>query len=329
MSRAAAFLPRLVLFGVMVIVGFVVSSAVVLALQDRTPQSAATEAPDYVLAGAPDTPGGSPVPVAFDAVPSGSAVPLESLAPADLTAAADTLLGAEPAAYKNPSGFPRVPPISQFDGGPFQGSNCTLTSGAMLARLGFGIVTSGSTLRGLQDDQDGGTDLNDLNQALWRGYGVTFKTGFLRPDQLKSPARGRVRHGHPGRLLEDPARPAPPEGLPRRPRHLPRRLLPGQPRQGHPRGLLRDRPAGPAALGLRGRLVAGVGGRRLRDRVRRRTRPRDVGLSAGRRPARGGRARRAADPPVAAAVAAADRRPRRSPASRRARARAPRRPSRR
>ncbi len=186
MSRAAAFLPRLVLFGVMVIVGFVVSSAVVLALQDRTPQSAATEAPDYVLAGAPDTPGGSPVPVAFDALPSGSAVPLESLAPADLTAAADTLLGAEPAAYKNPSGFPRVPPISQFDGGPFQGSNCTLTSGAMLARLGFGIVTSGSTLRGLQDDQDGGTDLNDLNQALWRGYGVTFKTGFLRPDQLKS-----------------------------------------------------------------------------------------------------------------------------------------------
>ena len=70
-----------------------------------------------------------------DVEPSGSPVALESLAPADLTAAADSLLGAEPAVYKNPSGFPRVPPISQFDGGPFQGANCTLTSGAMLARL--------------------------------------------------------------------------------------------------------------------------------------------------------------------------------------------------
>ena len=185
MSKVVAFLPKLALFGVMVVVGFIVSSAVVQALQDRSPQSAATEAPDYVLAGAPDTPGGSPQPIAFNVEPSGSPEALESLAPADLTAAADSVLGAEPAVYKNPSGFPRIPPISQFDGGPFQGSNCTLTSGAMLARLGFGIVTSGSTLRTLQDDQDGGTDLNDLNQALWRGYGVSFPTGFLRPDQLK------------------------------------------------------------------------------------------------------------------------------------------------
>ena len=185
MNRVMGILPKVALFAVMVVVGFVVSSAVVQALQDRSPQSAATEAPDYILAGAPDTPGDSPEPVAFDVEPSGSPEPLESLSPADLTAAADSVLGAQPAVYKNPSGFPRISPISQFDGGPFQGSNCTLTSGAMLARLGFGIVTSGSTLRGLQDDQDGGTDLNDLNQALWRGYGVTFPTGYLRPDQLK------------------------------------------------------------------------------------------------------------------------------------------------
>ena len=111
------------------------------------------------------------------------------------------MLGAQPAAYKNPSGFPRVPPISQFDGGPFQGSNCTLTSGAMIARLAFGIVTSGSTLRTLQDDQEGGTDLNDLNQALWRGYGVSLPTGFLRPDQLKdllSKGYGAVIQGEYG-----------------------------------------------------------------------------------------------------------------------------------
>jgi hypothetical protein len=186
MSRLRLYLPRIAVFAVMVVVGFVVSSAVVVALQDRSPQTATTEAPDYVLAGAPDTPDGSPVPVAFDVEPSGSPVPLESLSTADLTAAADSLLGAEPAVYKNPSGFPRVAPISQFDGGPFQGANCTLTSGAMLARLAAGIVTSGSTLRTLQDDQDGGTDLNDLDQALWRGYGVSYPTGFLRPDQLKN-----------------------------------------------------------------------------------------------------------------------------------------------
>ena len=97
MSKLVAFLPRLALFGVMVVVGFVISSAVVQALQDRSPQSAATEAPDYVLAGAPDTPGGSPEPVVFNVEPSGSPETLESLAPADLTAAADSLLGAEPA----------------------------------------------------------------------------------------------------------------------------------------------------------------------------------------------------------------------------------------
>ena len=243
-------------------------------------------------------PATSPPPVAFDVEPSGS--PAAAADPATrptCSLAADSVLGAEPVAYKNPSGFPRVPPITQFDGGPFQGSNCTLTSGAMLARLAFGIVTSGSTLRTLQDDQDGGTDLNDLNQALWRGYGVSFPTGFLRPDQLKDLLVEGLRRGHPGRVREDPARPAAAEGLPRRPRDLPRRLLPGQPRQGHPGGLLRHRPHRPAALGLRGRLVAVVGGRRVRDGLRRRQpHPGDVGVSAGRRAAAGQGSARRADP---------------------------------
>jgi hypothetical protein len=47
-------------------------------------------------------------------------------------------------------------------------------------------VASGSALRNLQDDKDGGTDLNDLNTALWRGYGFTHSTGMLKPSQLKS-----------------------------------------------------------------------------------------------------------------------------------------------
>ncbi len=182
MSKLVAFLPKVALFGAMAVVGFVVSSAVLLAMQDNSPQSAATEAPEYELAGAPDTPGGSAAPVAFNVEPSGSPAAIPSLDPASLALAAESLIGdAAPAAYKNPSGFPRIHPISQFDGGPFQGSNCTLTAGAMLARLTFGIVTGGSTLRSLQDDQDGGTDLNDLNQALWRGYGVTLPRGSSSP----------------------------------------------------------------------------------------------------------------------------------------------------
>ena len=113
----------------------------------------------------------------------------------------------------------------------------------------------------------------------------------------QGPALEGLRRGHPGRVREDPARAPPAEGLPRRPRDLPRRLLPRQPRQGDPRGLLRDRPARPPALGLRGRLVAVVGGRRLRDGVRRRDpHPDDVGLPAGRGAAEGDRPARRADP---------------------------------
>ena len=201
MSRVVAFLPRLALFGVMVVVGFVISSAVVAGApgpvaavrRDRGPRLRARRRARH------------PGRVARARRVQRRAV---GLARAPRIARAgrphrrrrQPARRRSPAVYKNPSGFPRIPPITQFDGGPFQGSNCTLTSGAMLARLAFGIVTSGSTLRTLQDDQDGGTDLNDLNQALWRGYGVTLPTGFLRPGAAQGPAREGLRRGHPGRL---------------------------------------------------------------------------------------------------------------------------------
>ena len=192
MSRVMAILPKVAVFGVAVVVGALVANVAVAAMQDRTPQSTTGLAPDYLLAGA-DTPAGPGPLVAFVAEPSGEPQPVATLSPDDLNAAAAALLGgsdipgvaAEPAAFKDPTGFPRIDPITQFDGGPFQGSNCTLASGSMLARLAFGIVTNGSTLRTLQDDQDGGTDLNDLAQALWRGYGVTAHRGLIRPQQLK------------------------------------------------------------------------------------------------------------------------------------------------
>lgn len=184
---------KVLAFVVSTVIGFVVASVVVGAMSDRTPQSTAGAAPEYLLGGA-DTPlaGDTPAIAAFDAEPASDPVPLASLDPVDLSAAAAAILGAgepgqgvEPALFTDPTGFPRIDPVTQFDGGPFQGANCTLASGSMLARLAFGIVTNGSVLRTLQDDQDGGTGLNDLKAALWRGYGVSAPTGLLRPQQLK------------------------------------------------------------------------------------------------------------------------------------------------
>ena len=84
-----------------------------------------------------------------------------------------------------PTGYPRVVPITQFDGGPLAGSNCTMASGAMLARLGFGIVTTGSGLRSLQPDQVGGTSLADLEVSIEK-YGVRFNRAPLTPLQLRA-----------------------------------------------------------------------------------------------------------------------------------------------
>ena len=81
---------------------------------------------------------------------------------------------------------PRVPAISQFDGGPQQAINCVMASGAMLARLAFGIVTTGTQLRSLQSDQGGPTNYQDLGNAVSAGWGVHFFKGDLTAVQLRS-----------------------------------------------------------------------------------------------------------------------------------------------
>ena len=81
---------------------------------------------------------------------------------------------------------PRIPPVSQFDGGPLAKVNCVMAAGAMLARLGYGIVTSGSQLRGLQDDQADATNYADLSTAVQRGWGVKFRKGDLSPLELRA-----------------------------------------------------------------------------------------------------------------------------------------------
>ena len=81
---------------------------------------------------------------------------------------------------------PRIPPITQFDGGPLQGVNCVMASGAMLARLGYGIVTTGTQMRTLQFDKSGGTNLFDMDTAVFRGWGVHFARGWLSSLQFRA-----------------------------------------------------------------------------------------------------------------------------------------------
>ncbi len=185
MTRVASLLPKLVLFALSALLSGFIASVVVNATANNAPVSTVGTAPAYLLAG-PDTPSGTNVPLAFNVVPSGSPTPLATLTPDQLQAASKALIGAKPAKWVNPTGFPRVTPITQFDGGPLQGYNCTLASGAMLARLATGIVTDGSTLRSLQAKQTGGTSLNDLAQALWHGYGVSYNYGLVSLPSLKS-----------------------------------------------------------------------------------------------------------------------------------------------
>jgi hypothetical protein len=184
MSRVAGIVPKLVVFAASMLIGGAIAFVVVSALNKPEPISAATEAPEFTANAAPDTPGAAGGPSAFDLTRQ-PGTPVATLPPTDLSLAAADLLDNKPISPLDPSGFPRVAPITQFDGGPFANANCTLASGAMLARLGWGIVTDGSTLRTLQSDQSGGTGLDDMSQALWKGYGVVPHTGLLKPAQLK------------------------------------------------------------------------------------------------------------------------------------------------
>jgi hypothetical protein len=137
--------------------------------------------------------GDQTVPFGLNSIPGDEPVTLQAL-PAEATlqlvafaepgTGPDTG-GATRPAWLLPTGHPRVPPITQFDGGPLGNANCTMASGAMLARLGFGIVTTGSQLRALQPDQVGGTSLADLQVAI-KKWGVSFSQGAISPLQLRA-----------------------------------------------------------------------------------------------------------------------------------------------
>jgi hypothetical protein len=92
----------------------------------------------------------------------------------------------ERAPWWTPAGIPRVPHITQFDGGPLAGVNCVMAAGAMLARLGYGIMTTGTQMRSLQPDQSGGTSLYNLQQAVHRGWNVDFQLGVISPIKFRA-----------------------------------------------------------------------------------------------------------------------------------------------
>ena len=122
-------------------------------------------------------------PVKLAALPDGQTLQLVAFAePGSAPVSGDP---AYRPAWLAAAGFPRVVPITQFDGGPLQSSNCTMAAGAMLARLGYGIVTTGSQLRALQPDQEGGTSLSDLAVSIGR-YGVSFSEAAITPLQLRA-----------------------------------------------------------------------------------------------------------------------------------------------
>lgn len=156
------------------------------------PASLARPAPDFQLTAdtgdqpvafgltaIPDTP-----PIKLQALPDTAQIQLVAFSEPGATPGSPSTGGPGTAAWLS-AGHSRVPPISQFDGGPLQGFNCTMASGAMLARLVFGIVTTGSRLRALQPDQQGGTSLVDLNNAINR-YGVHFDSAAITPIQLRA-----------------------------------------------------------------------------------------------------------------------------------------------
>jgi len=120
-------------------------------------------------------------PVVLQALPDDKTIQLVAFA----EAGTEPTTGSTRPAWLLPTGFPRVPPITQFDGGPLGNKNCTMASGAMLARLGYGIVTTGSQLRALQPDQEGGTSLADLQVAIAK-WGVAFSQGAISPVQLRA-----------------------------------------------------------------------------------------------------------------------------------------------
>lgn len=176
----------LVRFAASALVGVILAVGVGLITARPQIVSTARAGEPVALSGDEDGP-----PVQFGIAP-GKPTPIEPL-PATATIQLATFhAAASPAPdgevdtpWWSPS-VPRIPAVTQFDGGPLQAVNCVMAAGAMLARLGYGIVTTGSQLRALQGDQEGASNYLNLGEAVSRGWGVRFFNGSLTPLQLRA-----------------------------------------------------------------------------------------------------------------------------------------------
>jgi hypothetical protein len=121
-------------------------------------------------------------PVQLQALPDDSVLQLVSFVESEPGTGTGT--GTRPG-WLNPSGYPRVPHVTQFDGGPLEGFNCTMASGAMLARLGYGIVSTGTQMRALSGKALGGTSLADLAKSF-EHWGVSLARNAITPLQLRA-----------------------------------------------------------------------------------------------------------------------------------------------
>ena len=197
----------LVRFVVSAVIGALVAVGIgALTARPQITSTARSDAP-VVLSGVDGPPlefglvPGDPKPIG--PLPATATIQLTSFKTA--TAAASAAPGGQVKAPWWQASVPRVPAVTQFDGGPLQAVNCTMAAGAMLARLGFGVVATGSQIRALQDDQDGGTNFENLQTAVGRGWGIHFARGALSPLQLRAllyAGAGSVISGFYGELPE-------------------------------------------------------------------------------------------------------------------------------
>ena len=125
-------------------------------------------------------------PPSTSSTPSGAATVVAGLPPEDLGDASAALIEDEAARRNDPArlseGRPRQPVRRWRLRGQrtarWPRGRCLRVSGSESSRAGrsFGI---------LQSDQVGGTDLHDLQRAVFHGYGVQFSAGSLTPNQLR------------------------------------------------------------------------------------------------------------------------------------------------
>jgi len=165
-------------FGISTIVmaSLTLGVAWVVAPPEQAPQSSpGPGAADGAQAGFKTVPTSSQPPTPLGAPPEDQVIQLVSF---DKDAPPPSF--GDRAPWWTPGGIPRVPQITQFDGGKFGSVNCVMAAGAMLARLAYGIPTTGTQLRSLQSNQVfGGTTLGNLEEALQNGWGVGFHRGAI------------------------------------------------------------------------------------------------------------------------------------------------------